>query len=1067
MSVVVRAGEAVVAASSTDLDGTYEVRLPAGTYRLVAELIGFVEVQRDLVVTGAVTGSVAGSPCRQTLDLTFTLTPRTTTPRTPAAARPPQPAARAGFETLQVQQQAAAAPDVDAGEPAVAAVLLLPPGFSDGPTDSVVVNGNAASVDRGQLGDRLDAIGRGDFDPAAGGLAAAQAGAGAPPGGRGGQAGPQGRGGGPGGGPLQIAGRGGQQRLYTATSNYTFNGSALDASPYQLRADSRAIERPYTRQGFGFNFGGPIKIPGVYDGTRRTTFMLAYNGNRGADLFDQYATVPSDAWRTGDFSSLGRTVIDPLTGQPFPNNQIPLDRMDPGALVLLRYIPPPNLSGATRNFHYTTTTGSLADNANIRVTHNFTPPPSAGRGAAAGGRGGAGGRAGGAGAAGGRGGGRGAQTGTTVTMNVQLQYRRNSNDRINVFPTLGGDNSGSSLTVPIGFNIGRGRTQHTVNASVSETRSTTVNRYAFVENVAGEAGIGGVATDPFTWGVPTLSFSSLSSVNDLTPSRRTDRRLSLTYGWTRPIARHTLRFGGDWRNDTSSSQTDANARGSFVFTGLYSGGGTSARAGGLDFADFLLGLPQQASVQFGPGSVDMRGRSLSLYVQDDWRRNGTLTFNLGLRYELVWPFLETTGQMVNLDVAPDFSGAAPVISGATGPFSGQFPDALVTPDLDNLAPRVGVAWRAAPGLIVRGGYSVAFNAGSYSSIARQLVSQPPFAVTNTSIGAANDPLTLAEPFADALPTLTTNNFGVAVDYRLGRVQTWNTDVARDFWRVWNVGGGYTYVVGSSLDIVRAPNRGPEGLRIANVQSFLWQTSEGSSRLHTGVVRLNRRAVRGIGGGVTYTLARSMDNASSLGAGQTQVAQDDQNLDAEWSLSSFDRRHQVSGNMNIELPFGPNRRWFSDGGVWAALLRDWSMNTTITWQSGTPYTPRVLGAASDVARGTNGTLRADYTGAPIPVSSPTIDKFFNTTAFSIPEAGTFGDAGRNLIVGPGSRDLNAQLSRSMRMGNNRSLTVQLRANNLLNQVNYSAIDTVVNSPTFGQVTSVRPMRSTQLTLRFQF
>ena len=102
-----------------------------------------------------------------------------------------------------------------------------------------------------------------------------------------------------------------------------------------------------------------------------------------------------------------------------------------------------------------------------------------------------------------------------------------------------------------------------------------------------------------------------------------------------------------------------------------------------------------------------------------------------------------------------------------------------------------------------------------------------------------------------------------------------------------------------------------------------------------------------------------------------------------------------------------------------------------------------------------------------LSNPTIGDFFNTSAFSIPVAGTFGNAPRNLIIGPGSKNLNAQLSRDIRMKNNRAVTLQATASNILNLVNYAGIDTLVNSPTFGQVLSVRPMRSAQLNLRFRF
>jgi len=267
--------------------------------------------------------------------------------------------------------------------------------------------------------------------------------------------------------------------------------------------------------------------------------------------------------------------------------------------------------------------------------------------------------------------------------------------------------------------------------------------------------------------------------------------------------------------------------------------------------------------------------------------------------------------------------------------------------------------------------------------------------------------------------------------------------------------------------VRSPNRGPNGLRIEGVQPFNWQTSEGSSVLNAATFRLQRRMVKGIGGSASYTLARSQDDASNTGGGGTVVAQDDQNLQAEWALSSFDRRHQFSGDLSFELPFGPNKTWLHDGGRLAAIFGHWRGSTTLVWQSGTPLTPRVQGAANDVARGTNGTLRADYLGGPIRIAGPSIDRFFNTAAFAVPAPGMFGSAGRNMIVGPGSHLLNAQVSRDLQFQRNRGLTIQFTANNLLNGVNYTRVDTTVNSPTFGQVLAVGPMRSAQLNLRFRF
>jgi hypothetical protein len=1117
VTVVIRSNDAVKAATSTDPDGTYRVTLSPGTYRVSAGLTGFGPVDKDVAIS---TGG-----CPAAVDLPMSLAPRQATRATTASAGTPtapagtaassteagaragqqqagaitgeaRPGARGGqqqaggraggssngaagrgqrFETLQVETQAGAAAGLEVNPPereTETAAMLLPPGFStDAPTQAVSINGNMASLDRGMMNDRLDAIGRGEFDPATGEFGQGF-GPGGPGGGReggfggpgGGFGDPGGRGGGGGGrggaGGFILGGRGGRQNTYSFTTNYTFGGSALDSAPYQLRPDSQVSQRPYTRQNFGGSIGGPVKLGRLYDGTRRTNFTATYTGARGANLFDQYATVPTDAMRAGDFSGSGATLVNPLTGQPFPGNVIPSSELNPASVSLLRFFPAANLPGDSRNFHYVTTTGSASDNVNLRVTHSFTQTAECG--------GCRGGRGFGPGGFGGRGGRGAQQQGTSVSMTAQLQYRRNDNDQTNIFPTLGGTTSGSSLSVPVSFNIAHRRMLQNINVNYSRSSSSAFNQYAFTDNVAGDAGIGGVSTDPFDWGVPQLSFSSLTSLRDVTPSRRNDSRLSLGYGWSHPFTRHMLRLGADVRYDATRSQTDSNPNGAFVFTGVYaSGGSAAARGAGLDFADFLLGVPQQASLQYGPGNVRMTGKSLGLYVQDDWRKTSNLTFNLGVRYELLWPYVEQDGRMVNLDVNQTFTAAVPVEPGQTGPFDGRYPAGLISLDSNNIAPRLGVAWRAKPGTVVRGGYGVSYNSGAYSTIARQLVGQPPFATTNTSIGGLDSPLTFADPFVNALPNETTNTYGVDSNYGLGLVQTWNGDVSRDIHQVWNVSAGYTYTRGSSLDIVRAPNRTPDGLRIEGVQPFLWESSEGSSVLHAGSFRVRRRPVKGIGFSASYTLARSRDNASSLGGGGSVVAQNDQDLGAEWGLSSFDRRHQLSANTSVELPFGPNRQWLNGGGVWAALFQDWRFTTSFTWQSGTPLTARVLGAVSDVLRGTNGTLRADYDGEAIKVAGPTIDRFFNTDAFSIPAPGAFGNSSRNLIIGPGSRQLNAQFSRDIRMRGNRAVTLQLNATNLLNMVNYAGVDTVVNSPTFGQVLSVRPMRSMQMNLRFRF
>jgi hypothetical protein len=422
--------------------------------------------------------------------------------------------------------------------------------------------------------------------------------------------------------------------------------------------------------------------------------------------------------------------------------------------------------------------------------------------------------------------------------------------------------------------------------------------------------------------------------------------------------------------------------------------------------------------------------------------------------------------MVNLDANEDFTAVAPVLSGEVGLYTGAFPIGLVLPDSNNIAPRIGVAWRATNRSVVRLGYGLTYNSGTYSNIARQLYQQPPFFLTGTSIGSLNSPLSMLDAFGNITPSTVTNNYGIDKNYVAGLIHQWSLDYSRDLSRMWAMGATYVGTRGANLDILRAPNRGPDGLRIEDVQAFTWQSSEGSSYANALSLRLQKRQSRGVSGSVSYTLGKSRDNTTATGGGAT-VAQDDQNLEAEWALSNFDRRHQLTGSASVELPWGTNRPYLNNGGWLAALAGDWSVSANLSFNSGTPLTVRCGSCASDVARGIGGTLRADYTGAPLEVDEPTIDQWFNTSAFSLPDPGRFGSSSRNLIVGPGSKQLNATFSRDLRLGGNRGITIQLNATNLLNTVNYGGVDTNVNSSTFGQITSVRGMRTMRLNLRLRF
>jgi len=522
----------------------------------------------------------------------------------------------------------------------------------------------------------------------------------------------------------------------------------------------------------------------------------------------------------------------------------------------------------------------------------------------------------------------------------------------------------SAWDIPVNYSFTVKGLTHSARFGFNRQHAETQNLFGGVLDVAGAAGLTGVSTDPFDWGAPNLSFSTIAGVRDTSPSIRTDRTWSVGDTIVKTRGAHTLRFGGDYRSIHADSRSDANARGSFVFTGLYTG---------ADFADFLLGLPQQATVQYGPLLDRFRSRSADAFVQDDWRASDKVTVNAGLRYEYFSPVSEADDRLASLDAAPGFTDAVRVIAGANGPFSGALPDTIVRPFRSGFAPRVGIAWRPKAGTVVRTGYGINYNASVYQTIAQQLAGQPPFAVTDTVLGSS-PAVPLETVLLASQPATTMNTYGVDPNYRLGSVQIWNLDVQRDLTRTIQAGIGYTGSTGSNLDILRAPNRGPSGVLIPGVAPFIWESSEGDSIMHSLTVRLRKRLTKGVAVGGSYTLSRSIDDASSIGGGVGTVAQDDRDLEAERGLSSFDQRHRFSADFTYELPFGANKSWFTSGRA-ASLFGDWQVNGAVQLASGTPFTARVLGNIQDVARGTNGTLRANYNGAPIDLSDPTALAFF--------------------------------------------------------------------------------------------
>jgi hypothetical protein len=785
--------------------------------------------------------------------------------------------------------------------------------------------------------------------------------------------------------------------------------------------------------------------------------------------------VPTAAERAGDFSSAAYKdgspvqIFDPTTGLPLTfnghANVIDPARINSAASNLLQYIPLPNLAGSTQNFHYVTSDDTNTDAVSLRLIHNFGSSPSGPFGGLAGPGGGDGGGRGG--------GGRRPQN----NINFGLNWSRNSTNTVNPFPSLAGSTNTQGLQATAGWTYGNGRRTNLFRVTYNHNHVSSTNLYSNITDVTGDAGIAGVSTNPFDFGLPGISFTTFNGLTDPTPRRELDQTFTFsdTLSWYR--GKHNWRFGADYRRILQSFRSAKNAEGSFVFTGFETsqfaaGNPQPLTDTGYDFADFLLGLPQQTTLQSGTNSYDFRANSFDLFAQDDWRILAKLSLNLGFRYEFNGPYTEANNHIANLDVASGFTAAEPVLPGAAGEFNGTFPASLIHPDRNNYAPRIGIAWRPLKQTVVRAGYGINYNLAQYANIIQNFAFQPPFAVTSTNVASSTTPLTLANGFPAIAPGAITNNFAIDPNYKLGYVQIWNVDIQRTLPKGFLLNVDYNGSKGTRLDTERA-------ITIPGIQPFIYESSAGNSVFHGGSLRVRKRLAHGIGFGANYTYSKSIDDASSIGGGGVVVAQNPFDIAADRGLSSFDQRHKFSGNWIYDLPFGENRR-FANKGALSHILNGWQYSGDFTIASGFYVTPRVLGNTLDITRGVSGSLRADVTGAPLTIGDRSTAQWFNTAAFcsptstfgaatacTNPDGTAFGDAGRNIIEGPGQIVVDMSFGKTITIKESRALELRFQAANVFNFINYSSINTVVNSLQFGEVTSAAATRRLTVIARFRF
>jgi hypothetical protein len=700
---------------------------------------------------------------------------------------------------------------------------------------------------------------------------------------------------------------------------------------------------------------------------------------------------------------------------------------------LLKYFPAPNLLSAARNYQTSWSGLNNSQNLNSRLVN--------------------------------------IKIGSKDRLNFGIGYQGSNNVSPNILSFI---DSGSGRGINANLAWSRNITTRLINNlqyGFSRNRQLSLPYFANRENVAAVLKIAGTSQNPLNWGPPNLGFTNYVNLTDGNYSLNRNQTGSLGDGLTWIHGSHHLSFGAGYRRQQFNQLADTNGRGTYTFNGSatsYVVNGVAQSGTGYDLADLLLGAPTTSSIRYGNPDKYFRGSGYDLFVNDDWRITSKFTLNGGIRWDYATPATELYNRLVNLDVAPDFSAAAALEAGQTGLYYGRLPKTLINPDRTNFAPRLGFAWR--PGtkrsMVVRGGYGVYYNTSVYNIIAGNMAQQPPFAQVLSVSSSRTNLLGLENGFLLASSQGATGTYAIDPNYRVGYAQTWMMSLQSELPLGMFGTIGYLGTKGTRLDQQFIPNSvAPGAPESALPHGFIYETSNGNSIYHAAQFQLNRRFRSGFSAHSSYQFSKSIDNAGTGGRGQggTPVAQNWLDLSAERGLSSFDARHNLSVQFQYSTGMGRSGGTLLKG--WkGALLKDWTVSGTTSIRSGSPFTATAGGNRSQVGgTAVSNTVRANATGLPVEVSG----MLFNTAAFAGPLAGQWGNAGRNTIPGPTTFYLDASLGRVIRLGERRSVDLQLQGQNILNHVTITRWGTVVGSNNYGLATGAAPMRRLTANLRFRF
>jgi outer membrane receptor protein involved in Fe transport len=848
-----------------------------------------------------------------------------------------------------------------------------------------------------------------------------------------------------GAGVINVNFKSGSNAFHGAAYEFLRN-SAFDAKNF-FDSPAKPIP-PFRLNQFGFALGGPVIIPKAFNGRDRLFFFADYEGRRVDQAQTFTSTVPIAPFRSGDFSSLlPKTVLyDPRTNPrvPFPNNVIPPSLIDPTSARLMALYPQPNLPGSVTNFLYNPGQQTSIDQFDVRldyrtgastifarmshedpntVTPGYLPPPAVGGGPS-----------------------------------------RPGNTLIPAWQGVIGYGRSISPTMYYEARIGFTRMVEDIIDVLSSQK--TLAESLGIPNANGGGAAGGLTNISIS-GTVGLGDGS-GSLEKVNTNYEYDQALS----WVR--GRHELKFGAAVMSRRFSFFSPTWPVGTMSFTGVYTNNPASPAGTGYGLADFLLGRPITSQIDI-TRYFSLHRWVPSFYAEDTWRVTTRLTLTYGLRDDIVTPWKERHNLLAGF-VPANGGTLVPV---GTPPYSG---DSVTEGRYTNFGPRAGFAYNITPNTVLRAG------AGIFYSLQMQTSNLSPAknAPFSGSIQVSNNAQDWASalPISAGFPASRPNLFPVngtawvyyPYDFKTTSNTQWNFNIQRQFGAnnvltVAYVGAKGTHIFVTENINQAIPGPGPVVARrpYPNLGDGTAVGPWGNSSYNSLQTTFERRLSAGLTLLAAWTYSHSIDNTSGTGS---ETVQNPYNLHFNRGNSTFDLRHNFVVSWTYELPFGKGKPLLrSASRALDLIVGAWQFNGISTFQTGTPFTVTML---TNTLNSGGGVQYPNRIGSG-KLDHRTIDQWFDPTAFVAPGNYTYGNSGRNILYGPGTKEVDASLFKNFPLGGEgRRLQFRAEAFNLFNTPQFNNPNAQIGFAGVAKITSAgnpplfqRTSREIQLALKLYF